>query len=228
MLIRLMGHFIDNPAHIDKLICIKGLPDEWFFRPVKRKIGDEVVKGKELLPPWLPEIEANLPQSVKHLCEPIEIIKIFPPIQPNALSVVDRFNIIGVRFDYMTEAGQTMWDRIDRYLERMVPRDQLVPKPVLVAANQKAEFSPHEARRSVRGSLELRTAEVPVVDLRSEPAIAQIITQVAPATISTPAATIVTMDQPAEACAKCVEYAARPQALRMHKMKAHKPEPVGV
>ncbi|HEX9504277.1 MAG TPA: hypothetical protein VF974_08255 [Patescibacteria group bacterium] len=159
MLIRLCGHFIDNPGHRDKLIAIKGLPEEWILRP--SRFG-----GKELVKPWIPDIEANIPKSIRNLCEPIEITVVFPPIHKDADYVVDHLTIIGIRFDYMTEPGHELWEKIEDYIERMTPRDQRILKPCIVAPDQKSEFNPHMAKRSVRGGLEFHPCDIPVIDLR--------------------------------------------------------------
>src|SRR5205814_6003769 len=72
-----------------------------------------------------------------------------------------------IKYDYNTEPGHDLWNKIERYLETTTPRDQKIPEPVIVAPNQKADFNPHRARRTVRGSLEFETCDIPVVDLRS-------------------------------------------------------------
>lgn len=225
MLIRLVGHFIDNPNRIDKLICIKGLPEEWFFRP--SRFG-----GKELIKPWEPDVEANIPVACRHLCEPIEITQVFSPVEKGRDYTIDKITAHALRFDYVTEAGQTMWDQIERYLERTVPRDMLVAKPVLVAPDHKSAYSPHEARRSVRGSLELRPVnEIPVIDLR--PQASSAVVTPAPATVTAAAAPVaaVTVNPLPEKfdCEICKKSFDKKQALKMHTMKAHqKKEPVGV
>ena len=99
MLIRLCGHFPSNPGHIDKLISIKGLPTEWIFRE-NVKFG-----GKELVKPWEVDVEENIPKDIRHLCEPTEIIEVFPPIAPGQPPVVDKRTIIGIRFNFMDAAG---------------------------------------------------------------------------------------------------------------------------
>lgn len=231
MLIRLCGHFIDNPNHIDKLICIKGLPDDWFFKTTKH--------GKELIRPWVPDIEENIPKDIRHLCDPVEVTQVFPPIEKGKEGVIDKFTVIGLKFDYMTEAGQTTWEKIERYLERMVPRDQMVLKPVLVAPNQKSLFDPHEARRTNRGSLELRKSDIPVIDLRApEPIpIAQpaITVQAPVVTAAVNPAPAITFSAPAKMivprCDACSKEFGNERGLRMHNMKRHselKPQPVGV
>lgn len=231
MLIRLCGHHIDNPNHIDKLICIKGLPEDFFFKTTKH--------GKELVRPWEPDIEENIPQQIRHLCDPVEITQVFPPIEKGKESIVDKKMVLGLRFNYISESGETMWEKIERYLERSVPRDKAVPKPVLVAPNQKSLFDPHEARRTSRGSLELRKSEIPVIELDPPAAPAQILVQpIAPTvTVTAPTTTVTKVAELSESvkqggfkCEPCgKEFNER--GLRMHNMKRHpveKKEPVGV
>lgn len=174
MLIKLAGHFIDNPQHIDKMIIINGLPEEWIFRP--SRFG-----GKELVKPWEPDIEENIPKSILPLCEEHEIVISYSPIEKGKESVVDKKITHGLRIDFSREPGQELWSKIERYLDRMTPRDQKVPKPVLYAPNHRSDFNPHEAVRTVRGSLELRSSEIPVVNLIQEnkkSSIEQVIKQV--------------------------------------------------
>lgn len=225
MLIRLMGHYVNNPNHIDKLIAIKGLPNEWIFR--KSSLYD----GNELIQPWEPDVESNIPKDIRHLCEPMDIIRVFPPIEKGREYVVDRKTILGLRFDFMTQPGQDMWDKIERYLDRMTPRDQKVPVPVLVAPNHLSAFNPHTARRTPRGSLEFFTCEIPEVDLRIIPA-----TTVAFSTGSSAPAVVLPPDvapQPevlSFPCDKCPKAFTKERALKMHTMKMHKKvkEPAGV
>lgn len=223
MLIRLAGHFVDNPNHIDKLICIKGLPDEWFFKMTKH--------GRELIRPWVPDVEENIPKDIRHLCDPVEIVQAFPPIEKGKEGIVDKLVVIGLKMDYMTEAGQTMWEKIERYLERAVPRDQMIQKPVLVAPNQKSLFDPHEARRSTRGSLEMRKSEIPVIDLRAPepPPIITVQPPIANAVVNpAPVVAVTHQASPMLRCEPCnKEFNER--GLRMHNMKKHpSKEPVGV
>lgn len=159
MLIKLVGHYIDNPGHIDKIISIKGLPDEWFFR--KTKYG-----GKELVAPWVPDVEANIPDKARHLVVEHEIDVVFPPIEKGKDSIVDKIKISGVKLDYGTNPGREMWEKIERYLDTSTPRDQKVAKPVLCATDHKSDFNTHEARRTQKGSLELHPCSIPDVDLR--------------------------------------------------------------
>lgn len=247
MLIRLMSHYPENPQHIDKLIAIKGLPEEWFFRKVDRTIDGVHYVGKELILPWLPEIEANVPSNLRHLCEPMEVLRVFPPIHPGQPSVVDKSTIIGVRFDFMSNPGQEAWEKIERFLDRMTPRDMPVPKPVMVAPDHKSAFDPHAARRSVRGSLEIYRSEIPNVDLRIIPSVEVMPTATMQPTLVTTTAVGIppvvvaspVMAKPSNAdikptgetysCEQCPKVFDKKQALKMHVTVKHKiKEPVGV
>lgn len=157
MLIKLAGHYPNNPAHIDKMICIKGLPEDWIFRTTK--------EGKELVKPWIVDNEDTIPKEIRHLCEPTDIVEIFPPIEKGRYPVKDKKTILGIKLEYNTQPAQELWEKIERYLDRMTPRDQKVPEPVLMAPDQKSSFNPHKARRTQRGSLEMSPCEIPVIDL---------------------------------------------------------------
>ena len=221
MLIKLLGHFIDNPQHIDKIIAIKGLPSDWLFRASK-------YGGKELIVPWKEEPEERIPASIRHMCEEVEITVVYPPIEKGRDSVVDKKKILAVSLDYTSGPGQEMWDKVERYLERSIPRDQKVPKPVLMAPNQKSDFSPHEARRSVRGSLEMRPSEVPFVDLGNPNA--------GTAPVEEPKSIVVQkLDEPNKepkvySCKKCDYKTSELNVYRSHCVRGHKEvkEKVGV
>jgi hypothetical protein len=226
MMIRLAGHFIDNPNHIDKLICIKGLPDDMFFR--------NGAHGRELIRPWVADVEVNIPKEIRHLCDEFKFVQYFPPIDKDHKGFVDEITALGVKFEYISEAGQTMWERIERYLERSVPRDQIIPKPVLVAPNQKSGFDPHEARRGARGNLELRKADVPVIDLRQPEPTPTVVVQPPVQTATVYAAPVVKLETKQSEPAPIAEKLSRcdpcqkdfnERGLRMHNMKKH-PQPI--
>lgn len=213
MLIRLTGHFLKNPQHIDKLICVKGLPDDWVFR--KRLDG-----RKELAKPWEPDIDANIPVQVRHLCEPIDIVQYFSPIEKGKDGITDERRILGVRLNFMSEPGRDMWARVERYIDESTPRDAKIPEPVLVAKDQKSPFETYLPRKRVTGGVELVPSEVPVVDLRP-PAKPVIV----PVTKAEPAPVVIT---PAEQaipdmfkCGECSYESEKPQAIRMHRVKRH-------
>ena len=73
MLLRICDHFRNNPKRIDKLIAIKGLPDEWLFTDRE--------EGRELRKPWQADIEANIPEHIRALCEPIYVNFRYSPIE---------------------------------------------------------------------------------------------------------------------------------------------------
>jgi len=220
MLIKLVGHYIDNPQHIDKIISIKGLPEEWFFK--KSKFG-----GKELLRPWVPDVEANIPDKVRHLVVEHEIDQIFPPIEKGKDSVVDKLKISGVKLDYSTNPGQEMWEKVERYLEATIPRDQKVPKPALCAKDHVADFDPHETRRTQKGSLELRKCEVPEADLRQS----IVGKAIEPATIvSIPSVAVAPVEHKIYKCKKCGSDFNGLNIFRSHNLKCKKKieEKIGV
>lgn len=225
MLIRLAGHFLLNPQHIDKLICIKGLPDDWMFRT--RADG-----RKELKAPWEADIDENIPKHVRHVCVPKTVVKYYSPIEKGREGVTEELTILGVKLNYMTEPGRAMWTKIERYMEGTIPRDIQLPIPVLVAKDQKSPFETFTARKRVTGGLELEPSEIPVVDLdnptgKIQPIIPQETHQ---ATVLTPPSAPTAAKTPVEEfkCDQCKYSATKKQALRMHTTRLHKKEKVGV
>lgn len=230
MLIRLAGHFKDNPNHIDKLICINGLPNEWFFRPSVKNPG-----GKELIVPWVPEVEANVPRDIRHLCEEHEVTVVFPPIEKGGGYTIDKKKIIGVKFDYMSQPGQEAWEKIERFLDINTPRDQRVPEPVLVAPNQKSGFDPHVARRTNRGSLELQRTEIPVVNLSPIPVVQTITTSASIPQEIKPIIITQKKERKQEELGNfkceiegCPKEFTKKSALRMHLISGHKKKEVPI
>lgn len=220
MLIRVTGHFIDNPNHIDKLIAIKGIPEDWIFKETKN--------GKELLKPWEPDVDINIPKSIRHLCEPVEVTVVFPPIEKGRESVIDKRTILGLKLDFLTGPGRDMWEKVEEYLDRSVPRDQRVPKPALVAPNQKSEFNPHIAKRTVRGSLELQSCEIPEIILPQLEKKVEVITTSNAQAVIIHENIIPAKKQRARKpdgvfkCDECPKVFTREQAIRMHKTMRHK------
>lgn len=224
MLIRLVGHFINNSMHIDKLICIKGLPEEWLFR----KRGED----KELNPPFTADNPDNIPKYIRHLCVPAEVVKYFPPIEKGREGVLDRMTVLAVKLDYMTEAGREMWVKIERYVDSLLPRHTKMPEPVVVAKDQKSQFETYSLHRRVTGGVEMAIAEIPVIDLldidgKAPPAtISPLVDRITP-----PIATAVSSPPvPPEAilfkCKSCEYSTPKAQALRMHSLKHRKGEKV--
>lgn len=160
MLIRLANNSFMNPHLIDKLIVIRGLPHDWIFKTT--------AQGEELLPPWIPDVDANIPHHIRHLCEPIKYCKWYQDVRHYDRvynGFWDSRTCWGLILDFNFGPAQTMWNRITEYIEGTIPRTERMPQPVLVAKDQKSEFSPHLARRDGQGHLELMPSEIPVIDL---------------------------------------------------------------
>lgn len=219
MLVRIMDHFRNNPKRIDKLIAIKGLPDEWLFR--------ETEEGRELKRPWQADIDANIPHEIRHLCEPIYINFRYSPITKGEKEIIDRRQILGIKIDYNSEPGRQMWDDVERYLEESIPRSERIPIPVVCAKDERSAFETYEPRRSSMGSLQFHPKEVPFVDLTKyvqvemKPAIPSAVTP--PPT--TPVDAIQQASMPPQAvkfkCEECDYEHASKQGVRMHTTKRH-------
>ena len=213
MLILLKGHFIKNPRHIDKMICVKGLPEDWFFR----KRGEDL----ELLKPWEPAISDNIPKHIRHLCDPVEIAIYYPPIEKGRDGILDLRTILGVALDYMTEPGREMWDKVVRYIDDSLPRSQRMPEPVLIAKDHSSPFETWAPKVSMTGGVVLEQSDIPVVNLTPEP----ILPPVAPVRQSPPVQPVVATPATTAALFKCdhCEYKSeKRQAVRMHSMKRHR------
>jgi hypothetical protein len=216
-LLRIVDHFNNNPKRIDKLISIKGLPDEWFFR--------DVPEGKELKKPWEPDVDANIPHEIRHLCEPMYLTFRYPPIQAGAKEVVERRQVLGFKIDYNTEPGRQMWDDVERYIEETIPRNERIPVPVVCAKDERSAFDTYTPIRNSRGSLELRPAPVPFVDLTK---YAPVRMQEVPVQVPVPQEPS-SLEGSEFKCEKCDYHNASQQGIRMHTMKKHpKKEKVGV
>lgn len=214
MLIRLNDHFRDNPKRIDKLIAVKGLPRDWFFRDTEA--------GPELKKPWEPDIDKNIPYDIRSFCEPMYIVIRYPAIHSQAKEFIEKRQILGVRIDYNSEPGRQMWDDVERYIEESLPRDERVPIPVLCARDERSNFETYTPRRTGRGSLELVPASIPLVDLTKYTTVhveetpkpsEQMLTQ----------AESVTEIQPSTVfkCDECDYEHRSKQGIRMHRMKRH-------
>lgn len=225
MLIRLVGHFVNNSQHIDKMICIKGLPDDWMFRI--RPDGQ-----RELNPPFVADIPENIPKFIRHLCTPTDVVKYFPPIEKGKDGVLDSLTILGVKLDYMTEAGRAMWTKIQRYMDDCMPRHAKVPEPVLVARDQKSPFETYVANKRMTGGVELEPAEIPVVDLNIEINKSSVLPPVSPAQGSPPKIEAVSLPtQPVVTVLKCPDCDfthAKKQGISMHRVKRHPKVKAGV
>lgn len=217
MLIRIADHHKNNPKRIDKLIAIKGLPDEWIYR--------DTPEGRELRKPWAADIAENIPHDIRHLCEPTYINFRYSPIERGQKEVIDRRQILGLKIDYNTEPGREMWDQVERYIEETIPRNERVPVPVVCAKDERSAFETYRPRRSSTNSLEFVPAPVPEVDLTKYNVTAQ---PVLPSAVSTPPPTPVPSQQETPApqavkfkCEECDYEHVSKQGIRMHKVKRH-------
>jgi hypothetical protein len=219
MLIRIVDHFKDNPKRIDKLIAIKGLPEDWFFR--------ESPEGKELKRPWEPDIDKNIPHDIRHLCEPMYIVRRYAPLNANTSGVTEKSQILGVRIDYNSEPGRQLWDDIERYVEESLPRSERIPVPVVCARDERSAFETYTPRRTSRGALEMVPSDVPMVDLTKyvEVRMETKVPEAIPAQIVAEPV-IKPVDFKCETC----EYTHKSkQGIRMHTLKRHpKKEKAGV
>ena len=157
--------------------------------------------------------------------------------------ILDRRQILGVKIDFNSEPGRDMWERVERYIEETMPRNERVPVPVVCAKDERSLFETYEARRNSRGSLELRPAPVPEVDL-TQYRIQTVVDPIPPVVMSSPqpVATpvpVVTLPQvsptqPQAGLFRCdvkdCDYQHKSiRGIRMHQMKGHsKREMVGV
>lgn len=213
MLIRLVDHFRDNPKRIDKLIAVKGIPEDWMFRE-----GDS---GKELKRPWEPDIDANIPQEIRHLCEPMYVVRRYPPLNNQSKEVIEKRQILGIRLDYNSEPGRQLWDDIERYIEESMPRNERIPVPVLCARDERSAFDTYTPRRTARGGLELVPSPVPMVDLTKYPQM--VATAVERVELNPlPATETQTAKQNVEfKCKECDYHNASQRGISMHVMKRH-------
>jgi hypothetical protein len=229
MLIRLCDHFRNNPKRIDKLIAVKGLPKTWTVDGTERPfIFRETPEGLELVKPWQPDVSANIPQDIRHLCEPTYVNFRYSPITKGEKEVIDRRQILGLKLDYNSEPGREVWDWLERYMEETMPRNERLPVPVICAKDEHSMFETYRPRRTATGSLEFVPSPVPEVDLTKYQS------DFSPA-VPPPATSMVTpvQDAPPESppmkepqviefkCEDCDYTHRSKQGIRMHKMKRH-------
>lgn len=211
MLLRIIDHFKDNPKRIDKLIAVKGLPREWFFR--------DSPEGLELKRPWEPDIDKNIPHDIRHLCEPMYIVMRYPPIHAGQKEIIEKRQVLGFRLDYNTEPGRQLWDDIERYIEETMPRNERIPVPVVCAKDERSGFETYTPRRTSRGSLELIPSEIPLVDLTKYVPVKMEEIQSPPLqqeSVSTP-----THQRSVLKCSECDYEHESPRGIRMHTLKRH-------
>jgi hypothetical protein len=142
MLIRLVSDGKNNAAHADKLICIEGLPDEWFFE--RRVVQDE--KGEEkrafLKNPWELDITANIPEGIRMKFQPQPFIAWFESpmeLRPGVTLTTQEIPFIvwkregyGLRINVTSNAGEAMWSQVMDLLDRETPRNQKIPQAAVV------------------------------------------------------------------------------------------------
>jgi hypothetical protein len=216
MLIRLVGHNVKdrrhekNPHAIDKLFVVNGLPEEWMFR----KTPDG---GKEIVRPWEADVDANIPVAIRHLCEKTEITQRFSPIEKGAQGFTDKRIILGLRLDLSNQPAKEMWERVEDYIERSLPRDERFPSPRVVAKDHREAFS-------------LEPDQIPVVNLLPKVEVPLVTRTV----VETPAAAVFvpkeeTFERAEYKCPEpeCGMSFPRQQGLRMHNTKRHRKEKVG-
>src|SRR3982750_4961633 len=157
MLILLVSHHKENQHHIDKLINIEGLPQEWFFY---EKEGRKYIKG-----PWEIAPTTNLPPDIRtHFQpQPMKICSETPMEfrvgdQPQAPRwITQEHDAYALRIDYQNGPGHDMWEQVEEILDRETPRHLKVPKPAKVGDRQ---------------TWKLQASEVPSVRLNgAEPVI---------------------------------------------------------
>lgn len=216
MLIRLTNHPKNNPKTIDKLIAIKGLPEDWIFRN-----SDE---GKELKRPWTADIDKNIPHDIRQFCEPMMLTFRYAALDRTSKEVIERKQILGITLDFATEPGRELWEKVEKFIEGTLPRNEVIPKPVLCSKDERSPFQTYEAHRNSTGSLELREAQVPLLDL-----LPFIKKEEAP--IIVPSVAVVLAEQIKESpavfqCDECDRSYVFEKVLKKHKKTAHKKEKV--
>lgn len=214
MLFRIVDHFRDNPKRIDKLIAIKGLPREWIFQDTPD--GHVMLKR-----PWEPDIDKNIPYDIRHLCEPVYVTFKYSPIEKGSPGVTEMKQVLGLKIDYNSEPGREMWDRVERFVEETIPRDERIPKPVVCAKDERSPFETYMPRRTQTGSLQFEPHDVPNVDLTRYTVKTGAPEPVIPPTRIEAAKTESTPPASDFKCDKC-DYRHKSKAgIRMHAMKRH-------
>lgn len=151
MLIRVVSHPTNNALHIDKLICLKGLPEKMMF---------DVRNGKRFLKePWKMDPIENLPKYIRSAFEPETITLYTPPFKsPNGdyyQALEDDHEVVAVQIDYQNGQGEQLWKQIERMIDMSTPRDEKLPVPVVVAVNRTENMS-------------ITAEEIPVVDFAAK------------------------------------------------------------
>lgn len=182
MLIRLISHAKNNPEHVDKMIWIDGLPEEWIFE--RREDTDEKGQPDERLflkSPWEADITENIPEGIRYKFQPdpIEVWYETPQeIRPGTMVTDQKISWIrwikkihGVRLNIQSLQGEQMWKQIEDLLDRETPRNLRIPEPSIVGNKMywtlTAETMP---RVKLTGSeVEVPEEQVHVIQPKPEP-----------------------------------------------------------
>lgn len=146
MLIRLVSHGDKNAEHIDKMIAIDGLPDEWIFDR-RRDVDDKGNPDERLFlrDPWKMDVTENIPYDIRGKFQPEPWVFWFETPhepRPGVTQSVDMPFIRWMRkchglvLNYQTNQGQQMWAQIVDLLDRETPRTQRIPEPRIVGTRQ--------------------------------------------------------------------------------------------
>lgn len=142
MLIRVVSDGKNNAGHFDKMICIEGLPQEWFFdrRIVQNDSGEETMKF--LKSPWELDITDNIPEGIrfKFQPEPFEVWFETPmELRPGVTMTSQEIPFLkwckkgyGLRINVQSNAGEQMWAQVMELLDRETPRNQKIPQAAVV------------------------------------------------------------------------------------------------
>lgn len=137
MLIRVVSHHVDNPLHIDKLICIKGLPEALMFTKAN---GKRILKE-----PWKLDPIENIPKHIRSAFEPETVSVHTPAFQsPNGdkyPALDDDIEVFAVQIDYQNGQGESTWKQIERMIDIHTPRDEKVKAPVVVCGTRFEGFT---------------------------------------------------------------------------------------
>jgi hypothetical protein len=214
MLIRVISHFHKENTHgIDELIRIENLPEDMIFRKKDGKVY--------LNSPWERDIDSNIPNHIREHCTPVDITEDLPREKNESTGQwqipSDTIRILGVRLNLDSTPGSEMWKKLERILDRGTSRDQKIPRPAVVAPNQKDPFS-------------LEASDIPVVILKPEiVAVAETKTGVA-VPFNPPTVEVKVEESPAQMfeCGVCKKEFSAQRGLWMHERKTrHKvKEPV--
>lgn len=134
MLLRLVSHAKNNKMHIDKFICVEGIPDHMLF---------EIRSGKKCLKSFLAtDIPENIPKDIrKEFCDNDSVNKYIPRFEKGAEDIFQEVPFYSVVIDCATRQGADFWGSIERMIDDQTPRDRKVIEPIVVAKDLRSGFS---------------------------------------------------------------------------------------